>query len=97
MSEIKVFLRRKLTFHMVEINLVSLLTIVIGIIAVYLSYKCIKDPKFAKKYVETNPKAFIWRKLFGVEKSVKMTRTVFAPLGVAIGILLIVIGIIYLI
>jgi len=65
----------------------------IGVLNLYLASKFLRDPKFAKNYIETSPKAWIWRKIFGVEKATKLTKSVFAPLGIVLGIGLIIFGI----
>ena len=70
----------------------AVLVIGAGIIGLYTAIKFMKDPKFAKNYIETSPKAWLWRKIFGVEKAIKITKTVFAPIGVIVSIGLIIFG-----
>jgi len=51
------------------------------------------DPAFARKHVETSPKVWLWRKYFGTEKALVVTRKIFLPLGVVISSGLIILGI----
>ena len=73
----------------------SYIMIVLGAFACIMGIRIMRDPVFAQKYVETSPKALLWRKLFGVERATKLTRTVFAPLGIVIGAMLVVFGIMW--
>ena len=70
----------------------TVVLIVIGIVNLYYAGKFFKDPAFAKNYIQKSPKALIWRKLFGEEKAIKMTKTIFAPIGIILGIGLILAG-----
>ena len=74
----------------------SILLIIIGIINLVLSIKFIKDLQFSRQYIETNPKAWILRKVFGIEKAFKITRYYFAPFGIILGVLFILLGIVFL-
>lgn len=76
--------------------LYSILLICVGALDLVYSIKFFVNHKFAKKYIETSPKAWIWRKLFGIKKAIKITRSIFAPLGIIIGVILIILGIILL-
>jgi hypothetical protein len=71
-----------------------ILFIVVGGVNLFYSIKFLKDPKFAEDYIKTSSKAWLWRKMFGVEKSIKITKRVFAPLGILVGIGFVVFGII---
>ncbi|MBT3298282.1 hypothetical protein HN385_05130 [archaeon] len=75
----------------------SILLIGIGSFNIYYSSKFIRDSKYARKYVETMPKAWLIRKIFGVNKAIKMTRKFFAPLGLVMGVIIILMGLILLI
>ena len=68
--------------------------IVVGLIALYFSGRFLVDPAFAKRYVTESPKAYLWRKMFGVEKTMTMTKYFFALIGVALSLTLIVLGLI---
>lgn len=78
---------------MVQNVIEIILPIVAGVIGLYTAIKFMKDPKFAKNYIETSPKAWLWRKIFGVEKAIEITKKVFAPLGIILSIALIILGI----
>lgn len=75
----------------------ALILILIGCANIYLTRKLIKDQKFTENYVKTSPKAFIWRKMFGEEKAVKIIKNILAPIGLVLGICAILIGIIILV
>ncbi|MBT4540193.1 hypothetical protein HOC35_01650 [Candidatus Woesearchaeota archaeon] len=79
--------------EMVVLILSSLLA---GTFSTVMSWKMIKNDEFAKKYMETSHKTWIWRKLLGVERATKLTRKFFAPLGLTFGILLILAGLFFL-
>ena len=71
----------------------ALLFVGVGILGLVLSIKSL-DPAFAKKYVYTNPKAWLLRKLFGVEKASIIIRKISIPLGIVISLVFIILGII---
>lgn len=71
----------------------SLLLVGAGIIGLFFSIKALVDPAFARKHVETSPKVWLWRKYFGTEKALIMTRKIFLPLGIVISLVLIILGI----
>lgn len=64
----------------------GILLILVGVVNLYYATKFLKDPQFAESYIKKSPKAFIWRTLFGEEKAVKITKRVFAPIGILLGI-----------
>ena len=72
----------------------SLLLLGIGILGLFFSVKSLINPAFAKKYIDTSPKAWLLRKLFGVEKAPIITRKIFIPLGIIFSLGLIILGII---
>ena len=75
----------------------SLLLVAAGIIGLYFSIKALVDPAFARKHVETSPKVWLWRKLYGTEKALVMTKKIFLPLGIVISLCLLIIGILLII
>jgi hypothetical protein len=77
--------------------LTSLFMILAGGVDLYYATKFLRNKGFAEEYVKTSPKAAIWRKIFGVEKAVSITKKIFAPIGIMLGILLVLWGIINLI
>jgi len=74
--------------------LYAILLIGVGALNLYYATKFLRDPKFTKNYIEKSPKAWLWRKLFGVEKAIKITKSVFAPLGIVLGIGFIILAIV---
>lgn len=74
----------------------GLLFILVGAVNLYYATKFLRDQQFAEKYIKTNPKAFIWKKMFGEEKALKIIKNVFAPIGLLLGIGFILGGIILL-
>lgn len=81
---------------MVE-EIYSLLLVGTGIVGLFFSIKALVDPAFARRHVETSPKVWLWRKHFGTERALIMTRKIFLPLGIAISLGFIILGIILLI
>lgn len=71
----------------------SLLLVGTGIVGIFFSIKALVDPAFARKHVETSPKVWLWRKYFGTEKALIMTKKIFLPLGIIISLGLIILGI----
>ena len=82
---------------MAETIFYSILLIGIGALNLFYATKFLRYPQFAKRYIETSPKAWLWRKIFGVEKAIKITKSVFAPLGIILGVGFIIFGIILLV
>lgn len=75
----------------------SLLIVGTGIVGLFFSIKAHIDPAFARNYVETSPKVWLWRKHFGTEKALAMTKRIFLPLGIVISLGLIIFGILLVI
>ena len=73
-------------------TILPILMIVAGVVNLRISRKFTRDPKFARAYVEKSFKAFIWRKTLGVERTIALTRSVFAPAGLVLSVVLIVAG-----
>jgi hypothetical protein len=71
--------------------MLALFFIGLGILSLYLSIRSLLDPAFSRKYVETNPKAWLGRKLFGGKAS-SLNRRLFLPLGIILGICFILVG-----
>lgn len=74
-----------------------LIAIIAGLVSIYTAIRFLKDPEFAKNYIQKSPKAFIWRKLLGEEKSLELTKNFFAPFGLLIGVGITLFGIYFLI
>jgi hypothetical protein len=70
----------------------GLVLILVGAVNLYYAIRFFKDPVFAENYIRKSPKAFLWKKLFGEEKAVKLTKRVFAPIGILLGIALVLVG-----
>ncbi len=75
----------------------GILAILIGFVDLYYSLRFLRDPIFAKKYIHSSPKAYLWRSLFGEEKAFKIASYIFAPMGILFGIGLILLGVYLLI
>ncbi len=67
-------------------NIFAIFVLIVGIFYLYKIIRSYKNPEYLKKYIETSPKALIWRKKFGVEKAVTITRKYFLPLGFIVSI-----------
>ncbi len=80
-----------------EAILYSIAIIAAGIFSLVMAIRFIVDKDFGERYVRESPKALIWRKLFGDDKAYKMTKTIFAPLGIAISTGMIMMGTYYLV
>lgn len=57
----------------------------------YLCYRFVTDNVWAREYVEKSPKAWIWRKLFGKDKALKIIRKFFVPIGILISVICVII------
>ena len=68
------------------------LCIIVGIFGIITCIRFYVDRQFGENYVKKSPKALIWRKLFGEEKAYTLIKTIFAPLGMVFGSVLIIIG-----
>lgn len=66
--------------------------IIIGIVDIVLTSMLMFKKGFAENYVEKSPKAYIWRKMFGQEKAIKIIENYLAPIGFILGIALIIFG-----
>jgi hypothetical protein len=52
----------------------------------------LRDETKLRQYVETSPKAALWRKRYGVERTADLSRRYFLPLGLGVSALFAVIG-----
>ena len=71
----------------------NIIFITIGIIDLILVIKIKINPEFAANYVKNSPKAYLWRKIFGEEKALRVIKNIFVPIGFIFGIVLIGLGI----
>jgi hypothetical protein len=81
---------------MSEIVFLILFSFIGGIFSIIMSWKTIKNEEFAKNYMEKSPKGWLWRKILGPERAVIAARKVFAPIGLTIGVLLVLVGIFFI-
>lgn len=65
----------------------------IGIFNIIITSRVIFSKGFAEKYVTKSPKAYLWRKFFGEEKAIKIIKNFLAPIGLLLGIVLVIVGI----
>ncbi len=70
----------------------GLIVVAIGAVNAGIGYKLATDAAFREEYIKKSPKAWLWRKLFGEERAIKLLHRVFAPLACVIGIALIALG-----
>jgi hypothetical protein len=68
----------------------------VGAFSFFNGVRFIRDPVYARDYVRGSSKAYLWRKLLGEEGAYRLTRAVFAPLGVALGLFFVVQGVMFL-
>ena len=50
------------------------------------------NPQSLRKYIEESPKSAIWVKKFGIEKTIKLSKLIFLPMGLLISIFMTGIG-----
>ena len=74
----------------------ALICLAVGIFQIYYGIKFMKDNGYAQRYVEKNPKASLFRKLFGTEKTIRFVRKVSSPLALFMGVVFITIGVVML-
>jgi hypothetical protein len=79
-----------------EINIFAVILIFGGVLGLVQAIRFLKNDDFARNYIHKNPKAALFRKLFGEEKAYSFTKKIFAPLGIAISIIFIFFGIVFL-
>ena len=77
---------------MKELLFYAVAIIAAGIFSLVMAIRFLVDKSFGEKYITESPKAFIWRKMFGEEKAYKLTKRIFAPLGVVVSLGLIITG-----
>ena len=75
-----------------DISVIGILFFFAGIFFLRRNIKMYFNPDSLKKYIETSPKASLWRKKFGVEKTIKLSKSIFLPLGILVSIVFIVVG-----
>ena len=66
--------------------------LLIGIFSLSFSIKFLRNSDYAKKYIKNSSKTFLWRKMFGEEKAYNITRKIFVPFGIFLGIIFIIFG-----
>jgi hypothetical protein len=71
----------------------SLLFVGAGVVGLYFSIRSLLNPAFAKTYAETGPKAWLGSRASGAENLSMMNGKVFLPLGGAISLGLVLLGI----
>ena len=83
---------------MTDQNIVtSPILIVVGTFMIFSASKFLKDSDYADNYIKFHPKAWLLRNIFGEDKALKITKAFFAPLGILIGVSLILFGILFFI
>ncbi len=64
----------------------TILLLIAGLVSAGLGGKATFDRDFAARYAEKSPKAWLWRKLLGVERTTFAVHRVFGPLGMVLGV-----------
>ncbi len=64
-------------------------------IQVYISIKALTNKAYISNYVKKSHKAWVWRKMFGEEKTIILIKRVFAPLGIIMAIGYVILGILF--
>ncbi len=67
-----------------ELLFYAVAVIAAGIFSLVMAIRFLVDKSFGETYIKESPKAFIWRKMFGEEKAYKITKRIFAPLGIVV-------------
>ena len=71
---------------------ISLILILIGGLNLFYAIRFLKNPKFGMDYIKNSPKTYLLRKIFGEEKAYSITRKVFIPIGIILGLVFILLG-----
>jgi hypothetical protein len=77
--------------------LYAIVSIIVGIVAFVIAVRLIRNPLYLRSYVERSPKAYLWKKKYGVDKTMELTKHYFAPVGIVVSIILILVGIVFLV
>ena len=67
--------------------------ILVGVVMLFIFIKIVRDQKFAEEYAKKSPKAWLWRKIFGEDRAVKVIRKFFGPIGIFAGFIFLIFGI----
>lgn len=71
-------------------NINMILLFVAGLVSASLGSKATFDREFAARYAKKSPKALLWRKLLGVERTTFAVHRMFGPLGMVLRLAIIV-------
>ncbi len=64
-----------------------ILLAVVGLVNIGMGAAATFSKSFVRAYIRKDPRAFIWRKIFGgEERTIKLSRNVFGPLAIVMGI-----------
>ena len=77
---------------MENINFFGVIILIVGIISLIRVARSYSNNEYLRNYIETSPKAIIWRNKFGVEKAMDITKKVFLPIGLVVSLALISFG-----
>ncbi len=75
-----------------DINTIAILFFLVGIFFLLRNITMYLNPDSLKKYIETSPKASVSRKKLGIEKTIKLSKLIFLPLGILVSIVFIIFG-----
>ena len=79
-----------------ESTIQALLLIVFGAFFVVYNIRMMRDENLLRKYVQTSPKARLWRKWYGEEKTISLCKKYFLPIGTLVAGLMVFAGISFL-
>ena len=80
-----------------KINIYALLCLVFGLFFFIRNIRYLFNSQALRHYVATSPKAYLWQKKFGIEKTIKLTKNIFLPIGILISLGLIILGAMFVI
>ncbi len=69
-----------------------LIIIGVGIFDLLLTSTLLFKKGSVERYVNTSPKAYLWRKILGEERALKIIKNILAPIGFLLGVLLTIFG-----
>ena len=76
-----------------ESTIVGALLVIVGAVTLVRNLLMLRDPTKIVAYVETSPKAALWRNKLGIERTVELSKRYFLPLGSLVSVGLIAVGV----
>lgn len=72
--------------------ILSVLLIVFGALFLWRNISCIRNEENLREYLQTSPKAKLWVSSLGMERTVKISKVIFLPLGVIASVCMVIAG-----